>query len=158
MSHLLFLFQLVTLLLVNSMPPPVCQLLYCSTELFKVLYSEIKNVFLILCVFKCIIYVKSILKILKCSTIYPIVLAEYFKLCWTYKQIGLRNALLKQNSFIYAGSLTVILKKILTTKARVAKISEYWTFKYIQLLETCIAFSLFCFEQVRVSSYIMNWH
>ena len=34
----------------GSMPAPVCQLLYSTTVLFKVLYCKIKNVFFISCV------------------------------------------------------------------------------------------------------------
>ena len=33
------------------MPAPVCQLLYCTTVLFKVLYCKTKNVFFIFCVY-----------------------------------------------------------------------------------------------------------
>ena len=33
------------------MPAPVCQLLYCTTVLFKVLYCKMKNVFFIFCLF-----------------------------------------------------------------------------------------------------------
>ena len=40
---------------VHSMPAPVCQLLYCTTVLFKVLYCNIKNIFLIFVCFLCVI-------------------------------------------------------------------------------------------------------
>ena len=33
------------------MPAPVCQQLYCTTLLFKVLYCKIKNGFFILCIY-----------------------------------------------------------------------------------------------------------
>ena len=36
-------------LLTHSMPASVCQLLYCTTVLFKVLYCKIKKVFFIFC-------------------------------------------------------------------------------------------------------------
>ena len=55
---------------VHSMPASVCQLLYHTTVLFKVLYCKIKNVFFIFCVcFLCIICVKSIINLLQYSTI-----------------------------------------------------------------------------------------
>ena len=44
----------------------VCQLLYCTTVLFKVLYCKIKNIFFIFCVFvKHIICVKSCCSVTK---------------------------------------------------------------------------------------------
>ena len=51
---------------------------------------------------------KSILKILKCSNIYPIVLVEYFKLCWAYKQIGSTSTILEQNAFICRGLIVPV--------------------------------------------------
>ena len=49
---------------------PVCQLLYCTTVLFKVLYCKIKNIlFFVFVCFLCIICVKSIINILQYSTI-----------------------------------------------------------------------------------------
>ena len=48
---------------------PVCQLLYCTTVLFKVVYCKIKNVLFIFCVcFVCTISVKSIINLLLYST------------------------------------------------------------------------------------------
>ena len=43
--------QSVTLLAAHLVPAPVCQLWYCPTVLFKVLYYEVKNVlfFVYLC-------------------------------------------------------------------------------------------------------------
>ena len=53
---------------VHLMPAPVCQLLYCTIVLFKVLYCKIKNVLFFVC-FLCIISVKSIVNLLQYSTI-----------------------------------------------------------------------------------------
>ena len=48
------------------MPGPVCQLLYCTIVLFRILYCEIKNV-LVLCLFFYVptICVKNIINLLK---------------------------------------------------------------------------------------------
>ena len=62
--HLLSLLQSITPPPAYSMPAPVCQLLYCTTILFKVLYYKIKNVFL------CIICVKSIINLLYSTVLY----------------------------------------------------------------------------------------
>ena len=91
---------------VPTMPAPVCQLLYCTTVLFKVLYCKIKNVFFILCLF--------FMYYLREKYYKPITVQYYIadcvswvpRLCWTYKQIGLTNMLSEQNSFICRG-LTV---------------------------------------------------
>ena len=48
---------------------PVCQLLYCTAVLFKVLYCKIKDVFFIFVCFSRIICVKSIIDPLQYSTI-----------------------------------------------------------------------------------------
>ena len=49
---------------------PMCQLLYCTIVLFKVLYCKIQNVLLIVIVyFLCIFCVKSIINLLQYSTI-----------------------------------------------------------------------------------------
>ena len=53
----------------HLMPAPVCQLLYSTTILFKVLYCKIKSLFFILCICLCIICVKSIRSLLRYSTI-----------------------------------------------------------------------------------------
>ena len=42
---------------VHLMPAPVCQLLYCTTTLFKALYYSFKNVFFIFCVFFHVLFV-----------------------------------------------------------------------------------------------------
>ncbi|XP_057576166.1 alpha/beta hydrolase domain-containing protein 17C isoform X3 [Hippopotamus amphibius kiboko] len=55
---------------VHSMPAPVCQLLYCTTVLFKGLYCQIKNVLLIFYVcFVCSICVKSVINLFQYSAI-----------------------------------------------------------------------------------------
>ena len=56
----------VTLLAIHSTPASVCQLLYRTTVLFKVLYCKIKN---ILFIFLSMICVKIIINLLKYSTI-----------------------------------------------------------------------------------------
>ena len=55
---------------VHSMPAPVCQLLYWTTLLFKVLYCKITNdLFIFLCLVLCIICMNSIINLLQYSTI-----------------------------------------------------------------------------------------
>ena len=49
-SHLLSLLQSVTLAC-SLDEAPVCHMLFCTIVLFKVLYSKIKNVFFIFCLF-----------------------------------------------------------------------------------------------------------
>jgi len=82
----------------------VCQLSYCITVLFKVLYCKIKINFFI---FLFVLYAICILKYYK-----PITVQYYIAKCvmWlcvmvtlTYKQIGLMNVLSEQNSFIRMG-------------------------------------------------------
>ena len=73
-------------------PPPVsnsswlltrCQLLYCTTVLFKILYCNIKNVLFVVLTFLCIICVKSIINLLQYRTIELIVLVGYLHwVCW----------------------------------------------------------------------------
>ena len=54
----------------HSVPAPVCQLLFCSTVLFKVLFCKTKNVFFLFCVcFLCIICAKIIINLLQDKTI-----------------------------------------------------------------------------------------
>ena len=51
---------------------PICQLSYCTTMLFKVLYCKVENVFFIFCVcvcFLCTTCVNSIINLLQHSTI-----------------------------------------------------------------------------------------
>ena len=69
-SHLFFLFQSVTLLVLDSVSAPVCQLLYCITVLFKVQSCKIKNVNFL---FLCIICVKSVKSLLRYSNTQPVV-------------------------------------------------------------------------------------
>ena len=57
------------------MPASVCQLLYCTTVLFKVLYCKIKNVFFILCV--CFLWFFFNVK----NTIKPITVLYYIADC-----------------------------------------------------------------------------
>ena len=65
-SHLLL--QLVTLL-ACSLAAPVCQVLYCTTVLSKVLYCKVQNIFFIVCVLLwCIICVKHIINLSQYST------------------------------------------------------------------------------------------
>ena len=63
---------------VHSMPTPECQLLYCTTVLFKVLYCNIKNAYflfvfalflLYFCIFLYFLCVKSIINLLQYSTV-----------------------------------------------------------------------------------------
>ena len=46
---------------VHWIPVPVCQLLYCTTVLFKVLYCQIKNVFFIFCTCFYVLFVGKVL-------------------------------------------------------------------------------------------------
>ena len=68
-SHRPFLLQSVTFLPVHLRSASMCRLLYCTTVLFKVLYykMEIKIILCIL-ILLCIIYVKTIKKLLQYST------------------------------------------------------------------------------------------
>ena len=63
-SHHLPLLQSATLSVCPFNAHTVCQLLCCSTILFKVLYYKIKHVFFISCSPLCIICVKSIMNLL----------------------------------------------------------------------------------------------
>ena len=85
----------------NVNASPVCQLWYCTTVLFKVLYCQIKNVFFFVLVFLCMYCVKTIISLLQYSPIKLIVLAGCLGwLCWTYQQTGFRNVLLEWNLFV----------------------------------------------------------
>ena len=54
----------------TCMPAPVCQLFYCITVLFKVLYCKIKNdLFVVFVFYVHIICVKSIMNLLQYSTV-----------------------------------------------------------------------------------------
>ena len=55
---------------VHSMPAPVCQLLYCTTVLFKVLYCEIKSVFLY---FLCLLFIYYL-----CEKYYKPITVQYY--------------------------------------------------------------------------------
>ena len=57
------------------MPAPVCQLLYCSTVLFKVLYCKIKNVFFIFCV--CLFFMYYL-----CEKYYKPITVQYYIADW----------------------------------------------------------------------------
>ena len=94
------------------MPAPVCQLLYCTTVLLKVLYCKIKNVFLCLffMYYLCEKYYKPITVqyyIADCVSWVPRLTLLDLQTSWAYKRIGLTNALLEWNSFICRG-LTVL--------------------------------------------------
>ena len=90
---------------------PLCQLLYCTIVLFKVLYCKVKNVFLIfLCFFNVLICVKSSINLSQYSTTQLTMLTGYLgPHCWTYKKTRLTNTLLEQNSFISKGLNVVML-------------------------------------------------
>ena len=53
---------------VHLMPAPVCQLLYCTTGIFKVLYCKEKKFYFCICSFLCIICVKNITNLWPYST------------------------------------------------------------------------------------------
>ena len=76
------------------MPAPICQLLYCTTALFKVLYCKIKNVlFIFLCLFfmyyLCEKYYKPITVqyyIASCVSWVPRLTLLDLRTNWTYKR------------------------------------------------------------------------
>jgi len=81
----------------------------CTVLLYFSWYCAVRlKMFYFLCLFLCVICVKSNINLLQYSTIQPIVLAEYLgSLCWTYEYTRLTKALSGQTSFVCRG-LTII--------------------------------------------------
>ena len=78
-----------------------------TTVLFRILYNKAENVIFIFCFCLCFIYL--------CENYYKPIIVQYYiancmiwehRLCWTYEQSGLTNALLEQSLFDCRG-LTV---------------------------------------------------
>ena len=101
-SHLLSLLQSVTLLSCSLDASPVCQLLYCTTVLFKVLYCTIRfklfSLFFVFFLMYCL-----------CEKYYKPITVQYYiadciswvpRLCWAYGQTRLTNALQEWNAFV----------------------------------------------------------
>ena len=79
-SHLFSLLQPVPLLACSLDASPVCQLLCCTTVVFKIVYFKIKNAFFIFCIrFLCYLCKKYCKHITYC-TICLLILTDY--VCW----------------------------------------------------------------------------
>ena len=94
------------------MPAPVCQLLYCTTVLFKVLYYKIKNVYFCVCLFFMYYlrekYYKPVIVeyyIADCVSWVPRLTLLDLQTNWT-----LMNALSKQNSIVCRGLSVIYMK------------------------------------------------
>ena len=81
---------------VQSVPAPICQLLYYTTVLFKVLYCKIKNVYFLCLCFLYIICVQSIIILLQYSTV----------LCSQLCQLGTQANIVRLRNKFYLQTCT----------------------------------------------------
>lgn len=106
----------------NVRASPVCQLLYCTTVLFKV-HCTVRLKMVIFCaVFLRMYCVKTIISLSQYNPIKLIVLAgDLGCLCWTCEQAGFRNVLLEMNLFVFRGLTEQWLAQLRCTRALRAK-------------------------------------